>query len=141
MPRIQEREEETDGDRLDAALAEERQGLADALLIKRRDDAAVAIDPFPNTGNEGARHQGRRRVHLCIVVGLTQSAPHRQEVPESLRGQQAGAREAMCQDGVGGDRRAMDNEAHAAKKRGEIGAEGCGGLSKPLEHRLGRGGG
>ena len=136
--RIDERPEESDGDRLDPFAAQRPGCLPDVLFLQRNDRRAGLIDPLADRPPKVAIEQRPRwRCAQVPAVGLV-ALPEPQNVTMAVGAEQACFRQAALDEDVGGRGRAVHEAVAIAEQRGEIGAELACQHLEALDHAIGR---
>ena len=124
--------EQADGQRLDPVGHELLDGGADGGLVDRLDDRPVGARPLGHLADVARVGQ---RLGL-LVHHEPEQRPRRpglrevEDVPESLRHDEAAERSAALQDGVRGDRGAVEDRVEV----GKADARALGGEADPLDH-------
>jgi len=72
------------------------------------------------------------------VLTTADAAPHLEHVAEALGGQEAGRSAAAGEDGVGGNRGAVDDHRELGEESAELQLQPGGDLAEAAEQRLGR---
>ena len=114
---VHDRPEEADPDRLHAHALEVRDRVSDVLLTKRRHLVAVGIDPAAYGAGAIARHVGLGIVQLPLEGALPRRLAQGQDVGKALVGDEPDPADLALDQGVGGDRGAMDDGLDLAKER------------------------
>ncbi len=117
MLRVDEGEQEADGDRLHALVPQASHREAQALLVERGDGVALEVEPLGHFLGQGLRRKQRR----LAVEGVEQIAAARLrpaarlvDRAEAARDEQAGANALAFQQRIRGDGRAVDEERNVA---------------------------
>ena len=111
MSRIQVGEDETDGDGFHTGPYQFIQYPVKRLGIYGRLHGAVGADAFFQRVPQRPGYQRFDGRHPQIVPVFFQSFPQRQQVPETVGGDQADPGAIALQEGVGRDGGAVDEEA------------------------------
>ena len=133
MGRVAEAEQVADGHRLDARPGERAHRFAQLVLVERGQHRAPVVEAFDRLGGARLRHQQAglavERVEQVVRVGLRPAA-RLVDRAEPLGDQQPGARPVLLDQRVGGDRRAVHQEA-------DLGRRDAGGeqLVQRIDHR------
>ncbi len=123
--------DEADGDRLDPRRLELTRRLAHAGLVERLDDRAIGGDALAHLQAVAARDQ-RPRLRPGEVEHVRHAdAPDLQDVAEPACGDQPGGGAGALQDGVGGDRGAVQHLADRARVDRKLGEQGA----QPVDDR------
>ncbi len=115
--------DEADGERLDPRRLELPRRLAHVGLVERLDDRAVSGDALAHLQPVAARDQRPRFCPGEVEHVGHADAPDLQNVAEAARGDQPGRRAGALQDGVGGDRGAVQNLADHARVDRQLGEQ------------------
>ena len=110
MGRILVGMEECDRDCLDAFAGELARDPPHRILVERNKHHAVAVDPLRHALAQIARNQRLRLVIENIVELRPGLVGDLQHVAEAFRGDQPGFGALALDDGIGGDRRAVNRE-------------------------------
>ncbi|SFO25089.1 hypothetical protein SAMN05216207_103942 [Pseudonocardia ammonioxydans] len=134
---------EADGDRLDPAVDQAGHGAAQRLLVEFLVDLAGRGHALLHHDPTVPRDEGVGRNVLVIVevLAAADSPSHLEDVPQSCRGHQTGARTAAGEHRVGGDRRPVHDQVHRCQELGLTHPLGLGELGQPGEdtgRRIGR---
>ena len=103
---------------LGAALTQATHFLPHRRFVERRHDAASGIDALGHLGPQFARDECLKAPGHAIGIGA-RAAAELEHVAKPGRGYQPAARSLAFEDGVGGNRGAVDQRGH----RGEISFE------------------
>ena len=117
MRRIAIGVQEADGDRLDAFGDQALRDGAHLGGFERREHVAVAVHAFGHFQAMAARHQRIREVQEQVVDVVALLGAHLQDVAEAARGDQAEARAAALDQGVGDQRGAVDDVADVGERQ------------------------
>ena len=120
---VGDRPQQTDGDRLEAALAHEFQDRARLLAIQRRHHAALGIDPLVDLEGVSLRDVGVRVIGLEVVDPVLAALLQHQDVGEAGGHQERGLGDRALDDRVGGARRSVDEQIGLAQKLGQAQAQ------------------
>ena len=134
--RVDEAEEEADGDRLDAQLLEALHAPPYGHLVEREHDVALEVtafgnrDPGPATGNRMGRRVGRIPDVLLVVAAQLDL------VAVAFGGQQPGGGAAHLDHGVVGGGRAVHERLQAGAEGRAVDAETGRQLPDPGDHAI-----
>ena len=103
-----------------AAHADPPDGVADGVLVERRDDRAVVGDPFRDLQAMASRDQRRRRVPEDVVELLAVRAADLEDVAEALGGDKPGRSAALGDDRVRGDGRPVEEAPDVTRRDAEL---------------------
>src|SRR5262249_24477654 len=137
--RVAVRVEEADGQGLHAGFLESSDGRAGRGRIERRRDAAVGHDPLRDFETQMPRHERRGLIDEQVVHVVAALAPNLDGVAESRRGEETGARTLTLDEGVGGERRPVDERAHVGGRAARVIQHADHALLDGLRGILGRG--
>ncbi len=101
----------TDRDRLDLGRLELCGERAHRRLVEWDQDVAAAVEPLGNAEAQLARHQRRRLLHEDVVLLEAMLEGYLDRIAEALGDDQRRLRTLALNDGVGGQRRAVDDQA------------------------------
>ena len=107
---------EPDGDRLDASALKFLRKRPHGRLIERDEHVAARIEPLGQTEAQVTRHQRRRLVHEDVVLLEAVLERHLDRVTKSLCHHERGLGALALDDGVGGERRAMDDQRDVGRR-------------------------
>jgi hypothetical protein len=129
---VQEREQQADGDGLQAGVADRPDQRRQFVLGKRCDNLALRIDPFGDLEPPAPRHEyGRRILQQIIEIGARGTA-ELQNVAEPACRDEACPCTLVLQQLIGDDGRRMRQQGHV----GRIDAVGIETLTDAVDHRL-----
>ena len=120
---VEERVQETDGDRLDVVALDEVDGVVDVLVAQRFHEGALGVDALGDLQAMVARHQHRGGVLEEVVEGGARGAAQLQHVAEAPRGDEGRARALALQEGVGHHGGGVGEEGSRRRARGRGAAE------------------
>ena len=106
--------QQPDRDRPDAVPLEPRQKRVHRFLVEGNQDLAFVIHPLGDRPAQAPRHQRRRPVDGEVVLVEPVLEGHLHRIAEPFRDDERGPRTRAFDDGVGGKRRAMEDEANLA---------------------------
>ena len=109
MDRIGEGVDQADGHRLHLGGADSGDHRLEACLIEGPHDAAVGADALHGFESQAPWHERRRLLPQGGIEPRDAHAAQLQHVAEALRGDQRGAGALVLEDGVGGNRAAMQH--------------------------------
>ena len=133
MRGIDDRPQEADGDRLDAALLQVAHGLDHVGLAERRPLVAQRIDPAAHLAGPVARHEGLRIVDEHRVGPLARRLAQGQHVGVPGIADEADRRHLAFDQGVGRDRGAVDDQFHLGEKIAQAHAVVLGGEREAID--------
>jgi hypothetical protein len=111
---IGEAMEKADRDPLDPLRRKCVERAREAALVERHQHISLGIDPLAHRKAQAARHQRWRQVDVDVVLLEAVFVPDFDDVAETFGRQQRGLRALALDHRVGGERRAMDDEADLA---------------------------
>ena len=120
MRGVDDRPQEADGDRLDAALLQVAHGLDHVGLAERRPLVAQRIDPAAHLAGPVARHEGLRIVDEHRVGPLAGCLAQGQHVGVALVAQQPDRGDLALDQRVGRHRGAVDDQLDPGEEAFEI---------------------
>ena len=109
--RLEEAEQERDGDRLDAVLAEGARNVPGLGLVERAQDLALRSDALVDLEPQRARDQRHRAFPVVAEQMLAPEATQLERVAKSARAEECRAREPALDQRVGDDGGAVPNLA------------------------------
>ena len=104
--------QKADGDGFDAFLAQLAGYLAQGVFVEWCKLCAAGVEALGYAKTAVARHEWARLFKLQVVEGGANLTGDFQHVAEALGGDKAGRRDLAFDDGVGGDRGAVDDISH-----------------------------
>ena len=123
---------EADRDRLDAVILQTRHLRADRRFVERKPHRAVHIDALRHREAQRARHQRLRLLDHEVVLVVAALGCDIERVAKAVRGDQRRARAAPLDDGIGGERRAVNEHVDV----GEVQARIAEHEARSVEHAL-----
>src|SRR5262249_7471292 len=101
--------------RLDAELFQPARDADDLVAVERADYLARGVETLARLEDEATRDERRRRLEIDIKDVVATLAPHREEVAEAFSHDEGGERAAPLDEGVRGERRAVDDLPDTAR--------------------------
>ena len=118
VDRVDEREQQHDGERLDALLPHATERATHGLLVERHDDVALEVEALGNAVALAARADRWRRRQRGIPDVLLEAAPDLDLVAVAVAGDEPGDRPRHLDHRVVGGRRAVDDQVGAGEQLG-----------------------
>ena len=105
------------GDRLDALVGDAFGDLAHGLLVERPANGAMHVEALGHREAQLARHQGRRLDDVDVVLVEAALVGDLDHVAEAVGGDQGGLGAFALDDGVGGERGAVHEQADVRERQ------------------------
>jgi len=115
MGRVDEAVQEADRDALHALPPQHRDEFMHRVLVERQQHGALVVEPLRHRQAQVARHQRLRQGDVEVVLVVAALVAHRQHVPKPLGRDQRRPRALALDDGVGGERCAVYQDAHVRR--------------------------
>ncbi len=138
--------QKADRDRLHALGEQAIDGGGRALAVERRDHLAAVVHALADLASPPAGHERRGALEVKVVEPREAQASDLEQIAEALRGQEARARAAPLENGVGGHGGAVDDLADVARGNAGLGRQlpdarddGLGVVGGRREHLAGAG--
>ena len=131
--------QEANRDRLDAGGRQFARLAANLVLVDGHDGVAVAADALVDLAAQAARRQRLGELEEQIVLVVALLFPHLEGVAESPGGQQRQLGAAALDNGVGHQRRSVNQVADVGEREPRFRQQGLEAFERPNRRVIGRG--